>query len=57
MNRPYRVGEIVMMNYGGWLKAFRVVGMRTEGDTVEYTLGMLELENGPQGRWKRPARG
>jgi hypothetical protein len=52
-DRPYRVGEIVLMEYQGWLKAFRVVGAQIEGDIIEYTLSMLELEN----QWKRPARG
>jgi hypothetical protein len=59
MNRPYRVGETVLMNYQGWLKAFRVVGAHEvlEGDVVhvEYQLQMLEMEGSSE--WQKPARG
>jgi hypothetical protein len=59
VNRPYRVGETVLMNYHGWLKAFKVVGAHQvlENDvvTVEYQLQMLEFEGSPQ--WQKPARG
>lgn len=56
----YRVGEVVMMNWQGWLTVFRVVEVHREvhGDveTIEYRLAMVALEKGvPQ--WQRPARG
>ena len=56
MRRPYRVGEIVLMDYQGWLKAFRVVKVqRDEGErAVEYTLAMVEMENQPG--WTKPTR-
>jgi len=58
MSRNYRVGEIVLMDYQGWLKAFRVVKVdsHTEGvvESVEYTLAMVEMENQPG--WTKPAR-
>ena len=56
--RQYRVGEIVLMDYQGWLKAFRVVAvhseMRGDVESVEYTLAMVEMENQPG--WQKPAR-
>jgi hypothetical protein len=53
--RPYRVGEIVMLEFRGWLKAFRVVGAHLEGETIEYQLEMVEQAGGPA--WKQPKRG
>lgn len=56
MNRPYRVGEIVLMELRGWLTACRVVEAHIERngeiETVEYKLAPIALEGGPQ--WKRP---
>jgi hypothetical protein len=57
MNRPYRVGEIVLMDWRGWLKAFKVVAVHsvlTEGDveTVEYQMAMVETEQ----QWTKPDR-
>ena len=43
---PYQVGEIVLMNWQGWLKAFRVVGVREIDDEhIEYQMAMLEMEH------------
>jgi hypothetical protein len=57
-DRLYRTGEIVLMNYHGWLKAFRVVAVHSvmQGDveSTEYQLQMLEMENQPG--WQRPVR-
>jgi hypothetical protein len=55
-DRPYRVGEIVLMQWHGWLKAFRVVEARmvAEGQ-IEYTLAMLGMESSYQ--WQKPASG
>jgi hypothetical protein len=44
----YQIGEVVLMEWNGWLKAFRVVGAQQ----VQYQMAMLEMENGPQ--WSRP---
>jgi len=49
----YQVGEVVLMEHNGWLKAFRVVGAHQVGENeIQYDLTMLEMENGPQ--WVRP---
>jgi hypothetical protein len=57
-SRPYRIGETVLMNYHGWLRAFRVVGVHSQilGDMehIEYQLQMLGMENSPG--WQKPAR-
>lgn len=47
----YQVGEIVLMEWNGWLKAFRVVGAREIDDThVEYQMAMIERD----AQWSRP---
>ena len=47
----YQVGEVLLMEYNGWLKAFKVVGARQVSESeIEYQLSMLELEQ----QWKRP---
>jgi hypothetical protein len=51
-SRDYRIGETVLMDYNGWLKAFRVVGIERDGPYITYTMSMLELEGGP--RWVKP---
>jgi hypothetical protein len=41
----YHIGEVVLMEWHGWLKAFRVVAAHTVSETeVEYRLAMLEVE-------------
>ena len=60
-SRPYRVGEVVLLQWHGWLKAFRVVEVNSEkhGDieSVEYKLAMVELEKDSHlYQWKRPTR-
>ena len=59
MNRPYRVGEMVLMNWHGWLKAFTVVKVDShmEGDVehVEYTMSMLD-KDAHLYQWQKPAR-
>lgn len=57
MNRPYRAGEIVLMNRNGWLRAYKVVTVHSEwqGDveTVEYTLQPVDKNAGLY-QWQKP---
>ena len=49
----YRVGEILLLEFQGWLKAFQVVRVYPVGDgSVEYVLTMCEREDSPE--WTRP---
>jgi hypothetical protein len=49
----YHPGETVLLEYQGWLKAFRVVRAYGVGDgSVEYVLTMCERGDGPE--WIRP---
>jgi hypothetical protein len=57
MKPHYQIGEVVLMNWHGWLKAFRVIAIRevTENEVV-YEMAMVELEkDAPQ--WTRPTGG
>lgn len=47
----YQVGEIVLLEWQGWLKAFRVVEVYELDDTVEYKLELVEADNPG---WVRP---
>jgi hypothetical protein len=41
----YQIGEVLLMEHHGWLKAFRVVkAEQVDRDTIEYGLALLELE-------------
>jgi hypothetical protein len=53
--QTYSVGEVVLMEWQGWLKAFRVVEV-LEGDStnVEYRLELLDTDSSDPG-WIRPA--
>ena len=47
----YQVGEVLLMEHNGWLKAFRVVAARqVDEEYVQYDLRMLENDS----QWKRP---
>lgn len=48
----HQIGETLLMNWNGWLTAFRVIGVRQVEDQIEYRLSMLETDNGPQ--WTKP---
>ena len=52
MQRDYRVGEVVLMQWRGWLKAFRVARVHRDGAEIEYTLALLGMENEPG--WIKP---
>lgn len=50
----YQVGEVVLMEHHGWLKAFRVVSAKQVNDhEIEYQMALLGLENEPG--WIKPA--
>jgi hypothetical protein len=46
----YAVGEVVLMEWHGWLRAFRIVEVDEERN--EYTMQMVELGGTPG--WTRP---
>lgn len=47
----YRPGEIVLLQWHGWLKAFRVIGAQVFDDqTVEYRMEMVE----DKPEWTKP---
>jgi hypothetical protein len=49
----YQIGEVVLMEHQGWLRAFRVVGAHQDDDEhITYNLVPLQLEHGPQ--WIKP---
>ena len=56
MRAPYRVGEVVLLEWHGWLKAFRVLEARMiDEEHIEYQMGMVEMEPGAPPAWKKPA--
>lgn len=51
----YQVGEVLLMEHHGWLKAFRVVKAEQVSDTeIEYGLALLELEDKNAPGWIQP---
>ena len=55
--KTYQIGEVVLMNWHGWLKAFRVTGINeVDENQVEYRMEMIPVEkDAPQ--WTRPTGG
>lgn len=55
MTRPYQIGEVVLLQWQGWLKAFRVVGARKVSDVeIEYQMTMLNAEEQSAPQWTKP---
>jgi hypothetical protein len=43
----YTVGEVVLLEWQGWLKAFRVAAANTNGNEVTYMLEMVDNTSRP----------